>query len=144
LDIHWKDKWFYTDDGNASISSGKDLIKNGGFNLNYSLGSQDYSIYKGWLYLDESENHALHISVGNASLFAGIKSEKQKFGVFFDMSILTVGYDGRYIDAGISVVGVGFIIGCENGTFVCKLDPPGWLGFEISINFLQIFQDFFG
>ena len=142
--IHWKDKWFYTDDGNASISSGKDLIKNGGFNPNYSLGSQDYSIYKGWLYLDESENHALHISVGNASLFAGIKSEQQKFGVFFDMNVLTVGYDGKYIDAGVSVIGVGFIIGWENGIFVCKLDPPGWLGFEISINLVQILQDLFG
>ena len=59
---------------------------------------------------------------------------------------MSVGYDGLYIDAGISVVGVGFILGWENKEkkFRFKLDLPGAPGIDISINFGQIIKDIFG
>ena len=49
-----------------------------------------------------------------------------------------------YIDADISVVGVGFILGWEDKNFRFKIDPPGWFGFDISIDFGQIIKDIFG
>ena len=55
-----------------------------------------------------------------------------------------MGYDERYIDAGFFVVGVGFILGREDKKFRFKIDPPGWFGFEISIDFGQIIKDIFG
>ena len=51
---------------------------------------------------------------------------------------------GENIDASISVVGVGFILGWEDKKFRFKIDPLGWFGFDISIDFGQIFKDIFG
>ena len=68
----------------------------------------------------------------------GYNVEEDKYGVFADANVLSVGYDGRYIDAGISVVGVGFILGWEDKKFRFKIDLPGWFGFDISIDFGQI------
>ena len=47
----------------------------------------------------------------------------------------------KYIQS--DVVGVGFILGWEDGKFKFKFDPPGWLGFDISIDFGQIIKDIF-
>ena len=44
----------------------------------------------------------------------------------------------------VSLVGVGFIFGIDNGKLKIKLDPPGWFGLEISIDFGKIIQDLFG
>ena len=58
--------------------------------------------------------------------------------MFADVYLFNVGYDGRYVDAGISFAGTGFIFGWENKTLRIKLDPPGAPGIEISIDFGQI------
>ena len=96
------------------------------------------------MYFDEAEIYLLYASVGNVSAFAGYNIEKGKFGVFADANVLSAGYDGRYIDAGISVIGVGCIIGWEDKKLRFKVDPPGWFGFDFSIDFGQIIKDIFG
>ena len=66
-------------------------------------------------------------------------------GLYFaDGYLFNVGYDGRYIDVGISFVGMGFIFGIENKKLKIKLDLPGTPGIEISIDFGQIIKDIFG
>lgn len=102
------------------------------------------STYEGSLYFDEAENHSIYIGVVNVSAFAGYNVEKDKYGLVADANALSIGYDGRYIDAGISVAGVGFIIGWEDEKFRFKIDPPGWFGFDIAIDFGQILKDIFG
>lgn len=64
--------------------------------------------------------------------------------------MLSAGYDGRYIDAGISIIGVGFILGIKDRKFRFKADPPGYFGYEVAVDFGQIaidlgqvFQDIF-
>ncbi len=132
--IHWTNQWL--DTGMPSFlvfSTGKASI------VDWSL-----TVYKGSLYFDEAENHSLYVAFGNASAFAGFNVEKDKYGVFADANVLSAGYDGRYIDAGVSFVGVGFILGFKNKKFIIKVDPPGFIGFEIAIDFGQIFKDIFG
>lgn len=102
------------------------------------------SIYKGSLYFDEAENRSIYIGAGNISAFVGYNVKEDKYGVFADANVLSVGYDGRYIDAGISFIGMGFIFGIENKKLKIKLDPPGTPGIEISIDFGQIIKDIFG
>lgn len=102
------------------------------------------SIYKGSLYFDIAENHSLYMGIGNVSAFIGYNVEKNKYGAFADVNVLSIGYDGIYIDAGVSVVGVGVILGWEGTKFRFKIDPPGWFGFELSIDFGQILKDIFG
>ena len=132
--VHWKNEWFATNWPSFLVFS-----KTKGALLDWGL-----SIYKGSLYFDEAENHSIYIGVGNVSAFVGYNVEEDKYGVFADANVLSVGYDGRYIDAGISVVGVGFILGWEDKKFRFKIDPPGWFGFDISIDFGQIIKDIFG
>ena len=132
--VHWKNEWFVTDWPSFLVFS-----KTKGALLDWGL-----SIYKGSLYFDEAENHSIYIGVGNISAFVGYNVEEDKYGVFADANVLSVGYDGRYIDAGISAVGVGFILGWEDKKFRFKIDPPGWFGFDISIDFGQIIKDIFG
>ncbi|MCI5745559.1 MAG: RHS repeat-associated core domain-containing protein, partial [Erysipelotrichaceae bacterium] len=132
--VHWKNEWFATDWPSFLVFS-----KTKGALLDWGL-----SIYKGSLYFDEAENHSIYIGVGNISAFVGYNVEEDKYGVFADANVLSVGYDGRYIDVGISVVGVGFILGWEDKKFRFKIDPPGWFGFDISIDFGQIIKDIFG
>ena len=102
------------------------------------------SVFKSTFYFDTAENHSLYASTGNVSLFVGYNVEKEKYGVFMDTNVLSVGYDGRYIDAGISVVGVGLIVGLKNKKLRIKCDPPGCFGFDVSIDIGQIIKDVFG
>ena len=134
--VHWKNEWFVTDWPSFLVFS----------NNKAALIDWGLSIYKGTLYFDEAENHSLYIGVGNVSAFAGYNVEKDKYGVFADAYLFNIGYDGRYIDASVSLVGVGFILGWENKEkkFRFKLDLPGAPGIDISINFGQIIKDIFG
>ena len=106
-----------------------------------ALVDWEISIYKVSLNFDAAEIHSFYASLGNISAFAGYNIEEGKFGVFADANVLSAGYDGRYIDAGVSVVGVGFILGWEDKKFRFKFDPPGWFGVDISIDFGQIIKD---
>ena len=132
--LHWTNTF-----GSTNLPSFLAFSKTKGTLVDWGL-----SMYKGSLYFDETENHSVYIGIGNVSAFIGYNVEKKKYGVFADANVLSIGYDGRYIDAGISVVGVGVIIGWENGKIRIKIDPPGWLGFDISIDVGQILQDIFG
>ena len=132
--IQWKETWFDTSLPSFLVfSTGKASL------VDWSL-----SVYKGSLYFDEAENHSLYVSFGNVSVFAGFNVEKDKYGVFADANVLSVGYDGKYIDAGVSIVGVGFILGFEDKKFRIKIDPFGFFGFDIAIDFGQIIKDLFG
>ena len=96
------------------------------------------------MYFDEAENHSIYIGVGNVTAFAGYDVENERIGVFADVYLFNVGYDGSYIDAGVSFVGVGFIFGIENKKLKIKIDLPGAPGIEISIDLGQIIKDIFG
>ena len=132
--IHWINQWFDTGLPGVLIFSNKKA----------ALFDWSFSLYKGALYFDKEENHSIYVSIANVSAFVGYNSEDAKFGVFADINVCTIGYDGKYVDASVSLIGVGFIIGLENGKLRIKLDPPGWFGFEISIDFGKIIQDLFG
>ena len=131
--VHWENEWFATDWPSFLVFS----------NEKAALLDWGLSIYKGSLYFDEAENHSIYIGVGNVTAFAGYDVEKERLGVFADVYLFNVGYDGRYIDAGISFVGMGIIFGFENKKLKIKLDPPGTPGIEISIDFGQIIKDIF-
>ena len=131
--VHWIDQWIDTDLPSFLVFS----------NNNASLFDWGFSLYKGALYFDKEEDH-LYVSLFNISAFAGYNYDNAKFGVFADVNLCEVGYDGKYVDASVSLVGVGFIFGIDNGKLKIKLDPPGWFGFEISIDFGKIIQDLFG
>ena len=132
--IHWANQWFDTGVPGVLIFSNKKA----------ALFDWSFSLYKGALYFDKEEYHSIYVSIANVSAFAGYNSEDAQFGVFADINVCTVGYDGKYVDASVSLIGVGFIIGLENGKLRIKLDPPGWFGFDISIDFGKIIQDLFG
>ena len=134
LNIHWGQKWMDTDWPSFLVFS----------NQKGALVDWGLSIYKGSLYFDIAENHSLYMGIGNVSAFIGYNVEKNKYGAFADVNVLSIGYDGIYIDAGVSVVGVGVILGWEGTKFRFKIDPPGWFGFELSIDFGQILKDIFG
>ena len=131
--VHWIDQWIDTDLPSFLVFSNK----------NASLFDWGFSLYKGALYFDKEEDH-LYVSLFNISAFAGYNYDNAKFGVFADVNLCEVGYDGKYVDASVSLAGVGFIFGIDNGKLKIKLDPPGWFGFEISIDFGKIIQDLFG
>ncbi len=130
---HWKNEWFVTDKPQFWVF----------LTSKVALVDWGMSIYKGSLYFDNAENYSLYISVVNASAFIGYSVDDQKYGIFADANLLSVGYDGRYIDASVSVVGVGLVLGFEDGKLRLKLDPPGWFGFDFSIDLSQIFRDIF-
>ena len=126
--VHWKNELFAKDWPSFLVFSNKKA----------ALLDCGLSIYKGSLYFDVAENHSIYIGVGNATAYAGYNVEKNRIGVFADVYLFNVGYDGRYIDVGISFVGMGFIFGIENKKLKIKLDPPLIPGIEISIDFGQI------
>ena len=130
---HLKCEWFVTDVPTFFTFT----------NSKVALVDWGLSVFKGSLYFDKAEIYSLYVSVVNISTFAGYNIEEDKFGVFADANVLSAGYDGRYIDTDISAIGVGFILGWEDGKFRFKIDPPGWFGFGISIDFSQIIKDFF-
>ena len=132
--LHWKNKLGSINSLSFFVfSKTKSALVDGGL-----------SIYKGSLYFDEAESHSIYIGVGNVSAFIGYNVKEDKYGVYADANVLSIGYDGRYIDAGISAAGVGFILGWEDGRIRIKIDPPGWFGLDISIDFGQILKDIFG
>jgi RHS repeat-associated protein len=131
---HWTNTWFDTDVPSFFVFS----------NQKAALIDWGLSIYKGSLYFDQAENYSLYVFAGNISAYAGFNFEKNKAGIFVDANLVSFGYDGKYIDVEVSLVGVGFILGWEDSKFRFKFDPPGSFGFEISIDFGQIFKDWFG
>ncbi|MBR2956151.1 MAG: RHS repeat-associated core domain-containing protein [Clostridia bacterium] len=132
--VYWKNEIIST--GNPQL-----LV----FSINKgALIDWNMSIYKGTLHFGVAENPAIFVGVGNISAFVGYNVKENKYGVFADANVLSFGYDGRYVDASVSVVGVGFILSWEGGKFRFKFDPPGWFGFDISIDFGQIIEDIFG
>ena len=102
------------------------------------------SINKSSLYLDREDKHCIYIGVGNTSAFIGYNVKNKKYGIFADLNLVSFGYDGRYIDSSISLVGVGCILGLENKKIRFKIDPTGWFGVDISIDCGQILKDIFG
>lgn len=131
--IHGKIKWFDTDWPDVFVFTSEKI----------ALVDWDLSVVKASLYFDEKEEYSVYVSSGNASAFAGYDASKKKVGVFADVNVLSAGYDGKYLDAGVSLVGVGFIVGMENWKFSAKVDPPGFFGFEISIDFGKLYTDLF-
>lgn len=68
------------------------------------------SIYKGSLYFDSNENHSLYVSLGNIGVFAGQvfpKDNKVRLGFDASANVIEIGYDGRIIDASVSVLSIG-------------------------------------
>lgn len=135
-DIHWKNEWFSTDWPSFLVFS----------NEKKALVDWELSIYKGPLYFNEEENRSIYISAGYAELFAGYNEEKRKLGVFAEAYLFNVGYDGRYIDASVPLVGVGFVLAWDKKAmkFRIKIDPLGSPGIDISIDIGQILKDVFG
>ena len=132
--VHWKNEWLATDLPSFFVFSNKKA----------ALIDWGLSVYKGSLYFDEAENHSIYVKFLSFSSYAGYNVEEKKVGIFADANVLSVGFDGKYIDAGISVIGVGFICGWVGEKFIFKIDPPGWFGFEIAIDFGDIRKDLFG
>ena len=66
--------------------------------------------------------------------------------MFAEAYLFNVGYDGRYIDASVPLVGVGFVLAWDKKTmkFRIKIDPLGSPGIDISIDIGQILKDVFG
>lgn len=133
-DVHWKSEWFKTEKPSFFVFS----------NTKIALVDWDIKTYRGSLNFNETENQSLYIEVGNGSAFLGYDLKKKKFGLFADINLFDVGYDGRYIDIAISFVGIGCIFGVENKKIKFKLDFAGPPGIEISIDFGQIIKDLFG
>ncbi len=132
--IYWKSEWFSTNGPHFLVSSPTKKV----------LVEWGLSIHKKSLFFDEKEQQSIYIGLGNGSAFAGYNIEKDIYGIFLNANVSTIGYDGRYIDIGVSVIGIGVIFGWENKKLRLKVDPPGWFGFDISIDFGQIFKDLFG
>ena len=55
------------------------------------------------------------------------------------MNLISCGYEGRYFGISLSAAGTGVILGLDEGKFRLKVDPPAFFGFDISINFGQIY-----
>ena len=125
--VTWENKWFDTD------WPGFLVLSNEGFELvNWSL-----SIYKGSLYFNNNENHSIHISGGNASIYAGI-NYKEGLGLSASANVAEINYDGRFIDASIEGLSVGFTYMYKNGKFQFK-NGYVWWGWSVSIDFLELF-----
>ncbi len=132
--LHWKNESFSTDFPSLFVFS----------QTKGALVDWGASVYKGSIFFDNAENHSIYIGFGNVSAFAGYNIAENKYGIFADAYLFNLGYDGKYIDASVSIVGVGIILGWENNTFRAKLDLPGLPGVDISINFGAIIKDIFG
>ena len=133
FNFHIEPKWFDTYPPEMFV-----FTKNKAAIVDWGL-----SIYKVYFYFDTVENISLYVGVGNISMFVGYNAEKNKFGAFADVNVLSVGYQGLYVDASIAVVGVGVIFGWLDGEIRFKYDPPGWFGFDVSINIREIISDIF-
>ena len=83
--VHWKNEWFATDWPSFLVFSNEKAAF-----LDWGL-----SIYKRSLYFYETENHSIYIGVSNVTAFARYDVEKERTGVFADVYLFNVGYDGR-------------------------------------------------
>lgn len=96
--------------------------------------NQDYDV----------ETHSLYISGGNFATYVGVDFEEKEFGFRLDGNLLSVGYDGKYIDASVDFFGWGYFFYFDKGKSHVKIDPILTLEFTVSIDFGQIINDIFG
>ena len=132
--VHWKNELFAKDWPSFLV------LTNDSFNvLDWSI-----SLYKGSLYLNEAETHSLYISGFNFDTYVGVDFKKKEFGFRLGGNLLSVGYDGKYIDASVDFVGWGYFLYFDNGELQVKADPLLIPGFAVSIDFGLIVKDMFG
>ena len=107
-----------------------------------SVYEESASIYEKKLYHDEEETQSVYIAVGNID--ASIGMDKNLWGLFFDASILDIGYEGKYISGTISFGSTGYKIGLNNSKFDAKFKPFKFIDFDISVNFSKIVKVIIG
>ena len=69
--------------------------------------------------------------------YAGI-NYKKGIGLDASANVSEINYDGRFIDAGIEGLSVGFTYMYKDGKFQFK-HGYGWWGWSVSIDFLELF-----
>ncbi|MBO5285851.1 MAG: hypothetical protein J6B16_03025 [Clostridia bacterium] len=124
--IHWESNWFV-----VTKPEFFKLSKEG-----FVIVSLGLSIYKGNLYFDEAETNSLYFSAGNIGVYAGI-NYKKGIGIEANASVLSIGYDGRFIGVQVDFLTAKFFFTYKNGEL--KIDPGfGLVDFGISINIVAI------
>ena len=129
---HRKATWFDTDWPSFFV-----LSKNEFEIVNWGL-----SIYKGAFYFDHNKNHSVYVGVGNASAYAGVNF-KEGIGIDVGANVVSIGYDGRVVDASIEGLTVGITYMYKDGKMELGIGA-GWIGWSFSIDFLALFNLLFG
>ncbi len=101
------------------------------------------SICQAKLYFDAKKMHSLYANLLSVSVFAGFDIDENMYGFFVDVGVVNLGYDGRYIDIGVSGAGAGLGLGWQDGELVAKYDPVGYWGVDASIDLAQMVKDLF-
>ena len=109
----------------------------------YEIVGVGFSLYRLDFYYNGSKETSIYTTVINFNLFAGYNKKEKRLGIFAYFNVQTIGFDGKYIDAAITVGGTGLIIGLEDFKLRLMVDPPGTIGFDISIDLKKIYKDFF-
>ena len=132
LKTRWKNKFFDIED--PSFCN----LTNEGFELlRWGL-----TIYNGRFALDDFGQRSFYISIGNLSTYAGI-NYKKGIGIDLGGSVFELGFEGKFINVGFSIFTVGVSYMYKDGEFKWS-EGLGLGGFSISIDFVKLYNYFFG
>ncbi|MGM9632394.1 MAG: RHS repeat-associated core domain-containing protein [Eubacteriales bacterium] len=99
------------------------------------------SICQAKLYFDAKRMHSLYIDLLSVSVFAGFDIDEDMYGLFVDIGVFNFGYDGRYLDIGVSGIGAGLGLGWQDGKLIAKYDSVGYWGVDASVDFGLMIKD---
>ena len=109
----------------------------------YEIIGLGFTLYRLDYYYNRSQEESIYSTFMNFDLFAGYNKKEKRLGIFAYINVQTIGFNGKYIDAAITVGGTGLIIGLEDFKLRLLVDPPGTIGFDMSIDLKKIYNDFF-
>ncbi len=98
-------------------------------------------IGKASLYFDSLKSHSLYLILIDASASIESNFKENNHGFSAELNVLNFGYDGKYFDLELSVLGAGAGLGWYNGVFKAKMDPIGFWGIGVEIDIWQIAMD---
>ena len=107
-------------------------------NSGFELISWDLSVRKDIIYIDAYKEHSIYLACGNVGIYAGLDYEKG-IGFSAGASLISLGYDGKVIDASFEVLTAEVTYMYKDGKL--KLGGgAGWFGFSVSIDIFELIK----
>ena len=129
---HWEWEWFATNGPSFGKVTNEGIV----------IVDGSVSIFKATFAFDENKERSIYYSIGNLEDYLGAHYDKG-IGLNMGVSVAAIGFDGKYIDAEVSMLTFGGGVIFQDGKIKVNL-APGWIGFTLSVDIKNIMEQLFG